>query len=847
MTAILKITNGTDTVDLLAGQDEYGLHLAEWEPATAGYKGGGAFRDSPLAHGRRIVGKYFENVIETMTIAVKGNSADDMAFRLSQLRQLLEQASDYWIAPYPTTPVWLIAKASKETNTRYALVQQGRVATDKNYYATPFLQPGCDAAMPDLQLTIERGHWQSSEPGERECANPLKPVSKTFTVLESGDDAFVIDALSFIQTTATYLATGSAGPAQSYQTGIRFKNVTIPQSAKILSAHILFESLGGSSTTINLRIYGELSASPAIFSSYANFAARPLTSAFQNWSDVPAAGANTDFSTPDFPQVIQEIVNLPAWRSGNNLVVFIRDNSTTFGSSRLFAAYENSTLHPPALVVTWLDEGQSCDDADYPIQLIVTSKQNRSPLSGLYYYDASLTTFSANLLLNTVFPYNLLPVAVATGDILYYLVDSLIPEAWAFDNIVHDLADSNVDLTITWEVWTGAAWTGSTPGDIDLVDHTDDLSASGICSVHTGVIDNGGPDAFDMSTLGGTNNPGVTGYVLRARVTAAGSTNPPRVQNSHPYTVTWPFIEFPATSMPGDLPPLGSLELRYRQAFAQASYFVFGLRSVARGENFNAFLNASDRQHPPGLACAVNTSTSFGNEQTTATGRSATCNFATATAATRVTWTLTPALSQEYIGRYRVFLRLAGIGVSTPDMDARLVVDLGSNALTLDWVALTDDDLSYDLGVLDFNNTGIGTLAIDSLTIKLQMRRNSGVQSVSINDLVLIPVDEYAAEGKEVDGDTVAYLGTDDYLDFDSITNPKSGVHTLIRKLSNGNVYGSWRTLATPQVFQVNKRQRLYFFSQRAELDGDTISFPWDALAVAPYKLSRYFGLRGSN
>ena len=62
MTAILRITDGTTIIDLLSPTT--GFHLAGWEPAIAQYKGGGMFSNSPLADGRRLVDRHFDNVID---------------------------------------------------------------------------------------------------------------------------------------------------------------------------------------------------------------------------------------------------------------------------------------------------------------------------------------------------------------------------------------------------------------------------------------------------------------------------------------------------------------------------------------------------------------------------------------------------------------------------------------------------------------------------------------------------------------------------------------------------------------------------------------------------------------
>jgi hypothetical protein len=66
MPARLVITDGTTTIDLI--DRSFGFHLDSWEPAIAQYKQGGTFSDSPLADGRRLVDRHFDNAFETFEL-----------------------------------------------------------------------------------------------------------------------------------------------------------------------------------------------------------------------------------------------------------------------------------------------------------------------------------------------------------------------------------------------------------------------------------------------------------------------------------------------------------------------------------------------------------------------------------------------------------------------------------------------------------------------------------------------------------------------------------------------------------------------------------------------------------
>jgi len=168
MTARLVITDGTTEISLLNKKSGYVLN--RWRPTIAGYKGGGVHQSSPVSDGRRLVAKYFDNAVETFDLKARGFSQDDLIFETQELRRLLEKAADYWVADWQDDAVWIEARASRETNTRYAVVKQGRIAEDGEMFSQPFLQPSCVAVMDNLTLVVEREHWTANQPGSSDCA-----------------------------------------------------------------------------------------------------------------------------------------------------------------------------------------------------------------------------------------------------------------------------------------------------------------------------------------------------------------------------------------------------------------------------------------------------------------------------------------------------------------------------------------------------------------------------------------------------------------------------------------------------------------------------------------------------
>lgn len=158
--AILRVTDGTDVVDLI--DPSSGFHLTSWVPQTADYKDGGIFQNPPLADfGQMVVGKW-ENVEESMVLTLNGIDPDTAARKLQDLRRLLQKANNYWITDWQNEPVWIEAKAKCETNTRYAIIQKGNLANDQNPYAEPFT--GMTTTLTDLPFVFLRRHWTSDQP-----------------------------------------------------------------------------------------------------------------------------------------------------------------------------------------------------------------------------------------------------------------------------------------------------------------------------------------------------------------------------------------------------------------------------------------------------------------------------------------------------------------------------------------------------------------------------------------------------------------------------------------------------------------------------------------------------------
>lgn len=129
----------------------------------------------------------------------------------------------------------------------------------------------------------------------------------------------------------------------------------IPQGSTIVSAILrLTASDTVTAGTVNAIIYGHDVDTAAAFSTYADFMARPRTSASVAHAAVAAWTAGTAYDSPDISTILQEIVNRPGWQNGNAMVFFIENNLSTLGAYREFAAYDHAVYAAAQLLVTWV-------------------------------------------------------------------------------------------------------------------------------------------------------------------------------------------------------------------------------------------------------------------------------------------------------------------------------------------------------------------------------------------------------------------------------------------------------------------------------------------------------------
>lgn len=845
----------TASIDFIEGGGSL-FHITNWRQAVAGYKGGGVWQDSPLADGRRPVMRQYANYLEQVEFQISEGASEDATIAdLRGLFALMEAAVDYWASDGKTAPVYIEARGRNETNTRYAILYAAEVPELPDPYSIEWQQ----LVLMDMTLEAEHGDWLSLPPGEGvyvaiTTQGPSVRYERTDIPTQSEDDCTVdTGAGSIALANATIeLGDGTVGNGG----GFRFRTVDIPAGATILSAYVTFESGGASSgKPCILLIQGEAADDAAVFSTYADYAARTRTTNFAVWEIESFSGAGVAYDTPNIAKVIQEIVGRSGWASGNDIAVFIEDTGSAAGVFRLVRSWDHGSAVEPTLHVTYT----------YPLgqETYVTNKRNEASITHLVNFDASAATATTSSI-PAALPFTLFPASPASGDYVVFMSDTVGVSGvngGPFNNLVFNLTTAAIasgSYTITWEYYNGA-WVALTTQD-----NTEQFSLTGVNSIHFNQ-----PSDWATVTVGG-----ITGYAIRARISALSGLFTRPVQASLDiYTTTWPYVEIDDGIVGGDRPALARLQI-YNESDAPdasaspalwANRVIVGLRSLWRGRDFTAYINLSNVQNPAGVTVAViddGGTPTFAAGVTKATGRVIDWSpSGVESLIARASVSLDETMARQYAGAYHLYLRARQVNGSVGDISVQVRFRAGGNNFsfisepkTFEYVA---DDHLLDFGRVEilpgYQITDIPARA--QFYIYASNDSGSGRQ-VLFYDLILIPADEWMGDYLDWDNSLVSILGRPDttgdsrYLDADGIHVPRP--RAVIRHADSDNIYVNWRQdTPGPPILQKNTAQRLWFLAGRyispASSDNQIAASIGIGHRVVLYMAQRYKAGRGSS
>lgn len=119
--------------------------------------------------------------------------------------------------------------------------------------------------------------------------------------------------------------------------GLRFTDLEIPIGSTIIESYVVFRADGESTTSITLTIEGEDTTTPLTFSETSeNISSRIKTTASVSWT-IPSWGYNEESikqRTPDIKTIIQEIVDLGTWASGDDIALIISETTPSTITTR---------------------------------------------------------------------------------------------------------------------------------------------------------------------------------------------------------------------------------------------------------------------------------------------------------------------------------------------------------------------------------------------------------------------------------------------------------------------------------------------------------------------------------
>lgn len=527
---------------------------------------------------------------------------------------------------------------------------------------------------------------------------------------------------------------------------------------------------------------------------------------------------------------------------GDNAEIFIYTGTGSQGGG--VGSSQDKAIYGGGVVVNTYPLGreETCDDEVY-----ASNKSVFSNITHVLHYNGS--TYS-ELQFSTQPPYALLGTNPTVNKAVYFgskTNDSNVAGS-VFSGVVFNISQVAEDITIVWEYWNGTAWVSLT-----VQDNSNGFRILGSSSTHWVV----------PATWATTAVNGVTGYWVRARISALGPVPVyPIHSKRYIYTPNLPYVEIAEGEIDGDMPADGQIRWRNRGddpltvIDMEVDRVICGLRSVTRGEFFNAYINISDVQIPYGMTITKHVDAVWGVSQRAPTNRALTVSHASGVELNRwndlVTFSIANTIARDYYGTYHAFVRVYKSGTGTNNWQVRLRTSFGSGGSTKDTKAsfptLAGEWEALDLGEISIPTTQIARLGSnlgDLLKLTVQGYCTATATALIFYDLILIPTDEWAVDSISPLPaiSDVAKVKGGSVLDIDSITNPKASL-TATNKTSGDLIVARYQAINNgPVILQKGVRQRLWFLVMSYE--NFWRSAPEITGSVQAFKQQRYFAYRG--
>jgi len=323
---------------------------------------------------------------------------------------------------------------------------------------------------------------------------------------------------------------------------------------------------------------------------------------------------------------------------------------------------------------------------------------------------------------------------------------------------------------------------------------------------------------------------GVTAFWVLATIADADLITIPTQQNRQIYTANLPYVDFDADQVTGDIPAIIEILLANEgdkdgpgttsSPKGYSNRIMLGARSLDRGSNFIAYLNASDELTPLSVSCEVGESTTFADSLTAPAGRVVHYNpVGLEDLNMRAKWTIESIRSTEYHGTFHAFLRCFQSGGSPGDMQVKMKFVSGSGGIDYETTAVALSTLN-DFYLMDFGRVDIPASSMikeseagDELTIEVHVSSVDGTPDFYIYDLIILPTDEWVCDTKDTVGNDDSAVEWGKSLDVDSVRHSKVMIRSLLGsgQTRGGLVSSVYSTDSTgPAVILPDKDQRLW-------------------------------------
>jgi The GLUG motif len=173
-------------------------------------------------------------------------------------------------------------------------------------------------------------------------------------VSASEDDGYAFNQTGLnLETPCLRVGASKYAQPPYYMACMLFRDVSVPQGARIVSAYLKIRSCD---TQLTDELYGTIQAedtdNAAIFDQPLDIADRPKTGASCDWDHVEPWSPDTWYESPDIVEVIQEVINRDGWSEGNSLAIFYSTRQRK-GGYRQFSSYDRGVDYAPMLEIVY--------------------------------------------------------------------------------------------------------------------------------------------------------------------------------------------------------------------------------------------------------------------------------------------------------------------------------------------------------------------------------------------------------------------------------------------------------------------------------------------------------------